>query len=68
MIPGVDSDGHDVYGGFECVGKSVHQMNETLIPVFKMVEEHGFKLFTQPRSEGENYFYKRNVKLLITNS
>ena len=36
-------------------------MTETLIPVYRMVEEQGFKLFTQPRREGESYFLmKRN--------
>ena len=61
MIPGVDKEGRDVHGGFQCNGKAIASMTKTLIPVYRMVEEQGFKLFTQPRREGESYFLmKRN--------
>ncbi len=35
------------HGGFQCNGKSIKSMSETLIPVSHMEEEHGFKLFIQ---------------------
>ena len=33
LIPGVNSEGEEVIGGFHCSGKAIDAMSETLIPV-----------------------------------
>ena len=67
LIPGVNSEGEEVIGGFHCSGKAIDAMSETLIPVYKLVEEQGFTLLIQPKEKGDSYFYKGDIKLPIEN-